>query len=155
MEKPTKNQKEEAANLPAIESQSETGVNVFEHDAIFDQIARMKNSGPKDKIELTSSLLQLEEGEEWAGVMTNQMETLQGTAGDGVTPQDYEAIVMYDENRSKILCADAVVISTAKKYFEKFPNQKFVVVYMINKGDRKSAKDAKRIYRDIKIFIEG
>lgn len=133
----------DGAPLPAINNFT-AGFNTAELD-------KLAESNRDDLIELTSELLKLEAGEQFIGYMTNQIEMIESQDADG---QPYEAVVMYHRNKSKVICADAVAVSTAKKLFAGIPSDQaaFKAVRIECHGMRKSSSNSKNEYRDLKIL---
>lgn len=97
--------------------------------------------------ELTSTLLKLEAGEKFDGVMANEIEMLKNEEGE-----EYECCVLYGKDKSKVLIADAVAVSSIKRYFDNNGTKDFAPVRIVCKGMRKSSTDSKREYRDLKIM---
>lgn len=135
-----KNQNTESAvNLPAT----------FEQQ--FNAIELIEKTETDQLIELTSDLLKLEAGESFTGILTNQVEYMTSQDGDG---SEFPCAVLYAKNKSKVLCADAVVLSTQKRLFSSVEPgaMAYQAVKMECRGMRKSSTNSKNEYRDIKIF---
>jgi hypothetical protein len=130
-----------AANLPA---------NI---NTAFDAIAALEAAKVTDLIEVSGELLKLEAGESFTGIMTNTNELMEAQE-EGKQP--FLCVVMYAKNKSKVLCADAVVISAQRKIFGEAnlnaANSMFKAVRLDCHGMKKSASNAMREYRDIKVF---
>lgn len=118
-------------------------------DATFNALANFEAQETADLIELTSELLKLEAGESFNGIMSNEVEFMD-SQDEGAAP--FPCAVLYAKNKSKVLCADAVVTSTQKKLFAGIEGIAFKVVRMECRGMRKSASNSKNEYRDIKIY---
>lgn len=118
-------------------------------DQTFNALAEFEKAETGDLIELTSELLKLEAGESFNGIMSNQVE-LMDSQDEGGEP--FPCAVLYAKNKSKVLCADAVVVSTQKKLFAGIEGIAYKVVRMECRGMRKSASNSKNEYRDIKIY---
>jgi hypothetical protein len=138
----TKNQNA-AANEAAAENQLTT------IESTFNALANFEAQDTSNLIELTSELLKLEAGESFNGIMSNEIE-LMDSQDEGAEP--FPCAVLYAKNKSKVLCADAVVVSTQKKLFAGIEGQAYKVVRMECRGMRKSASNSKNEYRDIKIY---
>ena len=117
----------------------------------FNKLAEFEKQDTGDLIELTSELLKLEAGEAFNGILTNNVEMMQSQDEGG---EPFPCAVLYAKNKSKVLCADAVVISTQKRLFASVPegDQAAVVVRIESRGMRKSASNSKNEYRDLKIY---
>lgn len=118
-------------------------------ETTFNALANFEAQETGDLIELTSELLKLEAGESFNGIMSNEIEYMD-SQDEGAEP--FACTVLYAKNKSKVLCADAVVVSTQKKLFAGVEGLAYKVVRMECRGMRKSASNSKNEYRDIKIY---
>lgn len=111
---------------------------------MFEQVA------DEELIELTSAILKLEEGEVWNGIVTREKQAMKSTDEKG---EDYEGYVGYNSSMEKTVLADSVVIGAFDDYFGKYPAAENALCRISCKGMKKSAKDAKKEYRDLTVRI--
>lgn len=140
------NKKNAAANEAAANTENNQIATI---EATFNALANFEAQETGNLIELTSELLKLEAGESFNGIMSNEVEFMDSQDEDGAP---FPCAVLYAKNKSKVLCADAVVVSTQKKLFADIQGQAYKVVRMECRGMRKSASNSKNEYRDIKIY---
>ena len=140
----TKNQ-----NAAANEAAANENNQIATIETTFNALANFEAQDTSNLIELTSELLKLEAGESFNGVLSNEVEYMD-SQDEGAEP--FPCAVLYAKNKSKVLCADAVVVSTQKKLFAGIEGQAYKVVRMECRGMRKSASNSKNEYRDIKIY---
>jgi len=136
-------------NAAANEAAANNENQIATIDQTFNALANFEAQETANLIELTSELLKLEAGESFNGVLSNEVEFMD-SQDEGGAP--FPCAVLYAKNRSKVLCADAVVVSTQKKLFAGIEGLAFKVVRMECRGMRKSASNSKNEYRDIKIY---
>jgi len=136
-------------NAAANEAAANNENQIATMDQTFNALANLEAQETANLIELTSELLKLEAGESFNGVLSNEVEYMD-SQDEGGAP--FPCAVLYAKNRSKVLCADAVVVSTQKKLFAGIEGLAFKVVRMECRGMRKSASNSKNEYRDIKIY---
>ena len=139
------NQKNAAADTAAANTENQ----IATMDQTFNALANFEAQETANLIELTSELLKLEAGESFNGILSNEIEYMD-SQDEGGAP--FPCAVLYAKNKSKVLCADAVVVSTQKKLFAGIEGLAFKVVRMECRGMRKSASNSKNEYRDIKIY---
>lgn len=120
-------------------------INTEGFDAAMEALEKKPDN---ELIEVSSDLLKMTDGEVFNGIITNQIEEMEGD--DGV----FKCVVLYSSKKEKTLCADAVVISQAEKMFKDVdPAQvAFKPVRLICEGMKQSSKDSKRQYRNIRVF---
>ena len=139
------NQKNAAADTAAANTENQ----IATMDQTFNALANFEAQETANLIELTSELLKLEAGESFNGILSNEIEYMD-SQDEGGAP--FPCAVLYAKNKSKVLCADAVVVSTQKKLFAGIDGLAYKVVRMECRGMRKSASNSKNEYRDIKIY---
>lgn len=138
-------EKNAAANKAAAKTENQ----IATIETTFNALANFEAQDTANLIELTSELLKLEAGESFNGILSNELEYMD-SQDEGAEP--FACAVLYAKNKSKVLCADAVVVSTQKKLFANVDGQAYKVVRMECRGMRKSASNSKNEYRDIKIY---
>jgi hypothetical protein len=136
-------------NNAAADAAANNNNQVATIETTFNALAAFEAQETGDLIELTSELLKLEAGESFNGILSNEIEYMD-SQDEGGAP--FPCAVLYAKNKSKVLCADAVVVSTQKKLFADIEGQAYKVVRMECRGMRKSASNSKNEYRDIKIY---
>ncbi len=136
-------------NAAANEAAANENNQIATIETTFNALANFEAQETADLIELTSELLKLEAGESFNGILSNEIEYMD-SQDEGGAP--FPCAVLYAKNKSKVLCADAVVVSTQKKLFAGVEGLAFKVVRMECRGMRKSASNSKNEYRDIKIY---
>lgn len=148
--KETTTEKNAAAVPAAADNQNNAPATI---STAFAALEVLESKPAAEMIELTSELLKLEAGESFVGLLTNQTEMMESQDEDG---KPFECAVLFAKNKSKVLCADAVVVSTQKRIFgEVNPASgdiSYKAIRMESHGMRKSASNATREYRDIKIY---
>lgn len=113
---------------------------------------RFEAADDSQLMELTSALLKLEEGEIWHGAITNEIVSMKSSDDGG---DDYEGLVAFNKARERVIVSDAVVLGAMKEHFLKNPETPFVYARISCKGMKKSARDAKKEYRDLTVRILG
>lgn len=129
-------------NTEAALNSEENNAVVLSNSHIFAALAEKPNH---EFIELTSELIKLEEGHQIDCFICNQFETMSNEEG-----KEYEVLVLETAD-GRGLIGDAVAISVAKKFFDKYPNIEKFAARIINKGER-TAANGKNKYRDLKIL---